>query len=217
MPSQDIDRSEYQQPYPPPFVPERILSLLSTGREREAILGDFTEEFNQIVSQRSPRRACIWYWLQLCQSAPSLGRLKMEREMKRRGFLMRIQSMGDKRIIFIGFLLLIPTFMIAIPGLLQSALGITTPNEFLDRLYLQTPILEILINPVIILGGLFLAFALNTSQVIRFSIQRQEDSLAGTIVLRGGLLHWGIVLTCLFFVLVISAYALAENFQVFAR
>jgi hypothetical protein len=217
MPNQDIDRSEYRQPNSPPFVPERILSLLSTGREREAILGDFAEEFNQIASQRSPRRANFWYWLQLCQSAPSLGRLKMEHEIEKRGFLMRKQSIGSKRIFFIGFLLLIPTFLIAIPGLFQSALSITAPNEFLDRLYLQIPIFEILINPVIILGGLFLAFALNVSQIIRIGIKRQEDSLVGTVAARGNLLHWGVVLTCLLFALVILTYLLAENFQVFAR
>ncbi len=55
-----------------PAVGERLLLLLLTGEEREVVVGDFREEYEQINRKHGKRFADIWFYKQVVQSIQPL-------------------------------------------------------------------------------------------------------------------------------------------------
>jgi len=119
-------------------------------------------------------------------------------------------SRQDHRIAALGLLLIVPALILCFTGILQSLLGTSQFNDTLAIFKLDS----LLFHPVVLLGGLSLAFALNLITVARLRIQ--DGSLTGTIQLRGKLLNLGL-LACIGLLLsIIFLYLLTENFQIFA-
>jgi hypothetical protein len=74
---------------------------------------------------------------------------------------------------------------------------------------------SLLFNPVVLLGGLILAFILNLVPVARIKIA--DGSLTGTIQLRGKVSNLGVLAGVGFLLGIIFLYLLAENSGIFAR
>lgn len=205
----------------PPRMAEKLLHLLAPPAGREWIMGDFREEFAEGVGENGRFRATIWYWQQLFRSAPALYRLKLIHQYERRWLpMMTTLSKRDKQFLFLGVLLLIPAMLIGIPGILFSAFGLAGPMNGIIGFLESSPLLAWLIHPVLIMGGLAVAFLLNALPVFQFSLSNQEDRFVGMIAIRKGrLLHLTVIGVVAFFALLIVTYLLAENlgfFQLFA-
>jgi hypothetical protein len=103
----------------------------------------------------------------------------------------------DVRVALVGFVLLLPALVLVSSGLL----GLERPDA--------------LVNPMFVIGGLLLAFALNALPVFRVRFGHEEGALIGTasLRLRGTALNLtALSLSCLLFA-TIAAYLFVENFQ----
>ena len=72
-----------------------------------------------------------------------------------------------------------------------------------------------LVHPVVVLGGLALAAALNAWSVFRFGVRREGDDFVGTIAIRvrGGVTNLLAIGLSGVLVAIITAYLFVENFQ----
>jgi hypothetical protein len=117
----------------------------------------------------------------------------------------------------LGFLLTIPALIIFIPGILQTGLGLTRLNDGLDALLTQFNVLKLIIHPIVVLGGLFLALSLNVMPVIQTKFQLNDGNLMSVITIKGKLLNLGMMALVLFLTAALLLYAFVENFQIVAR
>ncbi len=117
----------------------------------------------------------------------------------------------------LGFLLTIPALIIFIPGILQTGLGLTQLNDGLDALLAQFRALKLIIHPIVVLGGLFLALSLNVMPVIQAKFQLNDGNLVSVITIKGKLLNLGMMALALFLTAALLLYAFVENFQIVAR
>jgi len=197
----------------PPKLAERILSLLLTPEDVETVLGDFAEICNR---QESQRRATTWYWKETFRSAPALLGLKLSRQFERSFTVMnKNMELHNKSFLWISLVALIPALMLIIPGISQSLLGNLGPNNAMDSLYTNAPYLEILRNPIILLGGLMLAFILNLLPALTLRFEHQPEGLTSVITFKPVLIHWAFIGMSLLMVGVILVYAFFENFGPF--
>jgi hypothetical protein len=126
---------------------------------------------------------------------------------------------NGRQLAMIGFLLTIPALLIFIPGVLQTGLGLTQLNDALDKLIAHSPVeaVRLLIHPVLVLGGLFLALSLNVWPVIQTKFQLHEGNLVSVIIIKGKALNLGILILALILMAALLLYAFVENFQIVAR
>jgi len=196
--------------FQPPKLAESLLSMLLTPEDVETVLGDFAEICSQ---QSSQRQAETWYWTETFRSAPDLLGLKLSRQFER-SFTAMTKNMGlhNKKFLWISLLALIPALLLIIPGLSQSLLGNLSLNNALDTLYANAPYLEILRSPVLLLGGLLLAFILNLLPALTLRLERGADVLISVITFKPVPLHWAFIGMSLLMVGIILIYAFIENF-----
>ena len=126
---------------------------------------------------------------------------------------------NNRQLALLGLLFTIPALIIFIPGVLQSGLVLTQLNDTLDRLIFHSPIgvVRLLIHPVVVLGGLFLALSLNAMPVVQAKFQLNKGNLVSIITIKGKLLNLGILALTLFLTAALLLYAFVENFQIVAR
>ena len=96
-----------------------------------------------------------------------------------------------------GFFLLLPAFVLCLSGLL----GLEPPAA--------------LIHPVLVMGGLFLAFGLNALAVLQVRFGHSEGTLVAriSIRMRGKVLNLTAFALCCFLFATITAYLFLENFR----
>ena len=185
----------------PPRLAEQLLIRLGAP---DFIIGDFAEEFEQVV-ENGHIQANIWYWSQLFRSTPTLCQRRWQATMK-------TLTKRDKQFFVLGVFLLIPALLIGVTGVLHSVFGISAPmNNMFDYLR-NTPLLAWIIHPGVILGGLVGAFILNALPVLHISVQNQADSFVGSVSIRKGYwLHMMVLGTAVLFLLIIFSYLVVEN------
>lgn len=93
--------------------------------------------------------------------------------------------------------LLLPALVLAVSGVLD----------------LEPP--AALIHPVLVMGGMVLAVALNSMSVLRIRIGQDEGTLVGTISIRvrGTAMNLAALMLGCLLLATITAYLLVENFQ----
>lgn len=101
-------------------------------------------------------------------------------------------------------MLAIVGFVVIVPALVMCLLG---------PLGLEPP--RILTHPVVILGGLALALAINTLPVAHVNARMEDDNFVGsvTISLKGSLMNFGVIALSLVLLATIAFYLFVENFQ----
>jgi len=200
------------KPVHPPVLAERILARLLDTEDAESVLGDFAEMY---ASQKEHGNADGWYWKELFRSFPFLFQRKLTRQFERI-FTVMTEKLQKHNKVFLWFslLALMPALLLVVPGIFQS-FGNMAPNDTLDRIYTNAPILGILGNPVILLSGLLLVIILNLSSALKLHFERQTDGLIGVITFKPVLLHWAFVGMSLLMVTIIAAYLFLENFVPF--
>jgi hypothetical protein len=186
----------------PPRLAETLLRWLGAP---DYIVGDFVEEFEDVLEWYGRFRANIWFWQQLLRSVPALCQRRFQKAMKS-------LTKRDRQLFVFGILLLIPALLIGVTGILHSVFGISAPmNSMFDYLY-RSPLLAWIVHPAVILGGLLGAFVLNAVPVLQINVRNQEEALVGSLTIRKGYwLHIGVLATAVFFFFVIFLYLLVEN------
>ncbi|MGH2606839.1 MAG: permease prefix domain 2-containing transporter [Anaerolineales bacterium] len=200
-----------QTPPAPPRWAERLLELLVAPEEREAVLGDFLEEFRGRTAESGRRSAAYEYWREVLISLPHLLRRRLERSLLRRGIHMDTKS--GVRQALLGLVLIAPALLLVITGVLQSA-GVLSEAAARGLADPATGLLRGLYHPAVILGGLLLAFALNVRPVLRVDLKRHAQTIVGTVTVRGRL--WNLISVGLALALLggILGYAFVENYKV---
>jgi hypothetical protein len=199
--------------YHPPVFGETLISLLLTEENTEDILGDLAEVFNVYAHRDNLRKAQIWYYVQIFRSAPPLAQLKLSNFMKRSFETMSVKmNLHNKSSIWISLIAIIPALVLVIPGILQSGFGYFGANDARDTAFATVPVLEFLLNPVTIMGGLFLAFVMNVLPAMTFHLERKPEGLTSTITLKPVILHWIFIGLSILMVSIIMVYAFFENF-----
>ena len=120
-------------------------------------------------------------------------------------------DMHKKSSLWISTIALIPALILIIPGILQSGFGYLVLNDRLDALYADAPALSIVRAPVILLGGIFLAFVLNAIPAIRLRFERQPEGFTSVITFKPLLWHWVIVGLCILMTGILLTYGILEN------
>lgn len=103
----------------------------------------------------------------------------------------------EARIAAVSLVLLLPALLLVLSGLLG----------------LQQPIA--LVHPLLVMGGLILAFALNALPIVRIRVGHEDGALVGAVSLRlrgSGLNLIALSLSCLLFA-TITLYLFVENFR----
>ena len=90
----------------------------------------------------------------------------------------------DNRWAIIGFILLLPAFLLLSGGLLFS-MGQPALNDLYDRYNL----LDTLMHPAVILAGMVAAIGVNFFRVFKFNLRREPGSLVSTITMQAKLLN----------------------------
>lgn len=122
-------------------------------------------------------------------------------------------DLHNKSSLWVSLIVLFPALVLVIPGSMQSLFGYAGLNDALDTLRASVPVLEILLNPFILLGGLFLAFILNVIPAVRLRFERQAEGLVSVVTFKPVILHWILIGMSLLIVGTILAYAFFENFE----
>ena len=199
--------------YHPPAFGETVISLLLTEENSEEILGDLAEMFNAHGHQGNLRKAQIWYYLQVARSAPSLLQIKLSNILQRSFETMSTNlNSHNKSYLWISLIAIIPALILVIPGILQSGFGYFGANNARDTLFVTVPALKLLINPIILLGGLLLAFIMNVLPAMNFRFERRPEGLTSTVTFKPVLLHWIFIGLSVLMIGIILIYAFVENF-----
>jgi hypothetical protein len=197
----------------PPALGETIISLLLTEENCEEILGDLAEMFNAHGHQSGLRKAQNWYYIQIIRSAPLLFQLKLSNILERNFQTMSTNlNNHNKSSLWISLIALIPAMALIIPGFLQSGFGYYGANDARDALFAAAPVLEFLINPIILMGGLLLAFTMNVLPAMTLHFERKPEGLTSIITFKPVLLHWVFIGVSVLMVGIIFLYAFFENF-----
>jgi hypothetical protein len=103
----------------------------------------------------------------------------------------------DAKVAVVGLVLLLPALVLVLSGLL----GLERPDA--------------LVHPILVMGGLLSASALNALPILRVRVGHEEGALVGTVSLRlrgTGLNLVTLSLSCLLLA-TIMVYLFVENFQ----
>ncbi len=122
--------------------------------------------------------------------------------------------MKDYKLAGTGFVILLAPLYFVSASLLKYGLGIGFLFGPLDRAFLSDPeSLHVfnLVSPVVFLGGLFLALALNACAVLRLSIGKEDGALVSTVRLRIKFLNITVAASSFLLLGMLMGYVFLEN------
>lgn len=189
----------------PPRLAEAMLYWLAA---QECIIGDFAEEFEMALGENGRFQAKIWYWQQFIRSTPALCQRRWQTSMTP-------LTKRDKQFLIFSVLSLIPAMLIGIPGVLFSVFGLAGPMNAVFGTLEGSVWVSWLLHPLTIMGGIALAFLLTAWPVIQLEVNNQQGQLISLTLRKGYWLHLAVLGTAVLFMLLIFAYLLAENLQIF--
>ena len=105
----------------------------------------------------------------------------------------------DTQLAIGGFVFLLPALVLVSTGLADSDIRLPAA----------------LVHPVVVMGGLLLAFMLNAWSVFRFGVRQDGGDLVSTmsVRVRGTAMNLAAIGMSCFLVAIITAYLFVENFQ----
>ncbi len=123
--------------------------------------------------------------------------------------------MNERRLALAGLVLLsAPLFFVA-ASLLKYELGIGVLFDPLEALLSVSGRREVfnLVSPVVFLGGLGIALALNVYAVTRFDVSREGGTIVSTVRVRLGLWNIAVAIVSILLLMTLVGYAFLENFS----
>ena len=190
-----------------PKAGEKILNMLLCEENRDSVIGDFEEGYRALTCEFNQTRALWWFCIEIVNSFPILFVQFIKNQLRRVKVMKEYSFYESKnKLATIGLISVIPALLLVTSGILQSAFGLTEVSDSL----------LVVDHPVIILGGLMLALALNILPIIKIKWQAEDGSLVGMIRLKGRLFNIMITFLSLFLVSLIFLYLFVENFDLVA-
>src|SRR5215213_4915106 len=122
--------------------------------------------------------------------------------------------MHNRRSAVIGFVLLLAPLSVVSASLLTYALGVGFLFDPLKAGLSVAARREVfnLVSPVVFLGGLSLALALNVYAVARFDVDREHGTIVGTVRVTPGLWNIAVAVVSILLLVTLVGYAFLENF-----
>ncbi len=100
---------------------------------------------------------------------------------------------------FVGSFLVIPALLVPLAGVVNFGAK------------------NLLIHPVLVMGGLFIAFTLNAAAVLRVRVKPVEGVSVGFTMLDGRKLNASLLFVSLLMASVLTIYVFTENFRIVVR
>ncbi len=122
--------------------------------------------------------------------------------------------MGDRRLAVVGFLLVSAPLYFVSASLLKYGLGVGLLFDPLEAFLSVAQRREVfnLVSPVVFLGGLGLALALNAYSVLRLNVGREEGAVVSTVRLEVKLLNLAVIAVGSLLGVTLLGYVFLENF-----
>ncbi len=121
---------------------------------------------------------------------------------------------GDRRLAVVGFLLVSAPLYFVSASLLKYGLGVGLLFDPLEAFLSVAQRREVfnLVSPVVFLGGLGLALALNAYSVLRLNVGREEGAVVSTVRLEVKLLNLAMIVVGSLLMVTLLGYVFLENF-----
>jgi hypothetical protein len=122
--------------------------------------------------------------------------------------------MQDRRLAVIGFVLLLAPLYFVSASLLKYGLGVGLLFDPLEA-FLSVEGRRVVFNvvsPVVFLGGLGVALALNTYAVTRLNVRREGGTIVSTVRVKLGLWNIAVAVVSMLLLVTLVGYAFLENF-----
>ena len=121
---------------------------------------------------------------------------------------------GDRRLAVVGFLFVSAPLYFVSASLLKYGLGVGLLFDPLEAFLSVAQRREVfnLVSPVVFLGGLGLALALNAYSVLRLNVGREEGAVVSTVRLEVKLLNLAVIAVGSLLVVTLLGYVFLENF-----
>ena len=122
--------------------------------------------------------------------------------------------MQSRRLAVIGFVLLLAPLYFVSASLLKYGLGVGFLFDPLETVLSVAGRREVfnLVSPVVFLGGLCVALALNIYAVMRFDVSREDGTIVSTVRVTPGLWNIVVVAASALLLATLLGYAFLENF-----
>jgi hypothetical protein len=107
-----------------------------------------------------------------------------------------------------------PALVFVTTALLKYGLGFAQPFDLLDKLFASPDRLRILnlISPLVFLGGLLAALAINLYPQINLRIRRDNSRLVATVIAEAKPINLAVVVLCGLLLAILAGYVALENF-----
>ena len=122
--------------------------------------------------------------------------------------------MHNRTLAVVGFVLLLAPLYFVSASLLKYGLGVGILFDPLEAVLSVAGRREIfnLVSPVVFLGGLALALALNVYAVMRFDVSREDGTIVSTVRITPGLWNIAVAVVSVVLLVTLVGYAFLENF-----
>jgi hypothetical protein len=200
-------------------ISERVYRVLMAAYPREfrdAYGRQMEQTFRDLCRRERGRGgvvglARLWVRVVLDLASTAVAERIDERKLARRH---REVDVNDRRLAWAGLALLAAPLFFVGASLLKYELGIGFLFDPLDNFLSDPQRLRVfnLISPVVFLGGLGLALALNAYAVLRLDVGREDGAIVGTVRLE--VRYWNIAVAAVSLLLLgtLVGYFFLENF-----
>jgi hypothetical protein len=162
------------------------------------------------LERRDDRSRLALLWIRtLSDLVPTAVAQRTMSHMNRREAVMQ-----NRRFAVIGFALVLAPLYFVSASLLKYGLGVGFLFDPLEAVLSVAGRREAfnLVSPVVFLGGLGLALALNVHAVMRFDVSREDGAIVGTVRVTPGLWNIAVAVVSILLLATLLGYAFLENF-----
>jgi len=195
----------------PPVLAEKILARILPCGSPDSVLGDMHEDFERIITERGILTANAMYWTETIRALPSLLLYSLETSNIRRQTVIGTFIYRERKWTTpLSVLLLLPAFLLVIPGLLFEIFG--KPIEGSMNGIPGFAVLRAWTDdPWLILGGLALALAINLNAIVRVQFFSSKDDFQTTLTWKRSASNMILIVLALILAGVLFSYAIGEN------
>ena len=193
---------------------ERVYSLLLLTYPREfrrRYRGEMEQLFRDLYRERrGSRSGLISLWIRTFSDlVPTAVEQRIKSLTNHREAVMQ-----NRRLAVVGFVLLLAPLYFVSASLLKYGMGIGFLFDPLEAVLTVAGRREVfnLVSPVVFLGGLCLALALNVYAVLRFHVSREDGAIVSTVRVTPGLSNIAVAVASVLLLVALVGYVILENF-----
>jgi hypothetical protein len=175
------------------------------GSEMAQVFGDLCRE----EKRRGGALGLVMVWV---RTVPDLAATALAERLRASD---KEVMMQDRRLAVIGFVLLLAPLYFVSASLLKYGLGVGLLFDPLEAFLSVDEGRRVVFNevsPVVFLGGLCVALALNIYAVTRFNVSREDGTIVSTVRIKLGLWNIAVAAVSVLLLVTLVGYAFLENF-----